>query len=82
LSVNFDLGRACPLNKSGPVQEVTHPLSSVNCQATERVGSVTIAAEENREDSELWDRCEHGVDEQTTALKAARSSGCETCAVS
>ncbi len=27
----------------------------------EIVGSVTIAAEQNREDSELWDRCEHAL---------------------
>ena len=25
------------------------------------IGSVTIAAEQNREDSELWDRCEHAL---------------------
>jgi len=27
----------------------------------EIIGSVTIAAEQNREDSELWDRCEHAL---------------------
>ncbi len=27
----------------------------------EIVGSVTIAAEQNREDSELWDRCQHAL---------------------
>jgi hypothetical protein len=27
----------------------------------EIIGPVTIAAEQNREDSELWDRCEHAL---------------------